>query len=323
MKTLPKLILIILIISPITVNSISKINNNQTTNLKENVSVKRNKEGNIKKIKITITIPKTTNQSIIVISPKLFESITEYKPLKEGDSTNIELVIKNNSKYTYKYLENSLKISTNDLSLTTDSKNYVDTKAIGFDQNKIYDIFSPKRTFNSAIKALYNYPDIKKQNKIKLTNKSLNKKLKNKGYSGITELDKYYIDFYNKKYNLNKTNLNNYSYQIIKELFSGIKTNIKETNKQIIKLSYDYFYNKLLYITFNNEVVTDSTSHKYSIGTYMKNNINDITFKESFNLISPKSKKKNYITVNINDVYTTEVFYDYTYNAHIEFKLYR
>ena len=55
----------------------------------------------------------------------------------------------------------------------------------------------------------------------------------------------------------------------------------------------------------------------------MKNNINDITFKETFNLISPKSKKTNYITVNINDVYTTEVFYDYTYNAHIEFKLYR
>lgn len=286
----------------------------------EKVTPIRNTKGNITGLDITLIIPKEEDKDLITIRPSIFESLTAYKSIIPGENLNINLKIINNSNYDYSYQEDSFILKTKDLSNTFDINNYQETTAIGFDNLKIYDNFSPFRTFNEPILSLYNYQI--KNDYSKLTDYALNSQLQQIGYNGIKDLSKYYLDYYNQKYNLNEPSLDKFTYSTIKEIFIGEISNIKETNKEVIELSYNYFYNKLISLNFNEEI-TDYNSEKYSIGEYMRNISNkDKAIKSIFNLIpSKKSKTLNNILIHINEIYTALPFTKYQYQATFEFNL--
>ena len=121
------------------------------------------------------------------------------------------------------------------------------------------------RTNNKALKVL----------NIDLTDEDIDNKLKTIGYSGIEELDKYYKDYY-------KNN--------IKKIFSGKITSNIETNKNIIELSKDYYFNNILQISLNNK--------KYSIDECTNYYIDDTNFKNNLGLIE-NNKMSNSVKYKI------------------------
>lgn len=327
MKKTKIIITIILLLLTITIPTKAK-NFSQTTIkelssqslfLEEEIIPIYNKN-NLEQININITIPKECNEEEIIISPSILEAIKQYTRINPGDQININLKIINNSKNNYNYINNSFILSTENLKRLGASANLIDTKALGFDNQKIYDISSIYRTINSPILSLYNYKE--KVVEKDLNNNNLDKILKEKGYNGIADLDKYYLDYYNTKYNLKETNLEDLTYSTIKDLFSGKSTSIKEDNPNIIKLSYDYFYNKLLSFTFKEQKTDDYTSEDYSIGTYMRTNLGNIYLNNKFMYLRSNTYSEiENMSIILNKEYTTSAFTDYNYYIHLEFKL--
>lgn len=45
---------------------------------------------------------------------------------------------------------------------------------------------------------------------------------------------------------------------------------VEETNEEILRLSYDYFYNKGLSLGLEDDDITDASSNNYSVGEYMR-----------------------------------------------------
>ena len=172
------------------------------------------------------------------------------------------------------------------------------------------------RTYNEPIKYLYDQDEYIDDY---LSNDSLNYKLKYYGYSGIDELDEFYIDYYNDKYNLKETNLNNFTYSVQKEIFSGKLSTYKETNSKINELAYNYFYNKLLYYRFNSDSIDEFNTHNYSIAKYMNNkNIKDLNNK----IVYQNDKLNiNNMYLGLNKNYYSEIFNDYGLYIIMELKL--
>lgn len=184
---------------------------------------KENYEGDIKaRVNVTITIPEYYNEKSIVISPKVFSSVAkvfneEYLTLdnkiQAGDTIEVNYKIINDSKYTYYYDKNSFKIFT-DGSLNIDNSNTKTFNGLTISKNQYF-----KRTYNTALLALMPNSDISQ-----ITNELVGEALTNKGYNGISDLSKYYLDFYNNKYNVNHTRLDEFSDGVIREIFSYYKT---------------------------------------------------------------------------------------------------
>ncbi len=258
----------------------------------------RDRKGNFKGIVCNITLPKNFKEKTITVKPDIFGGINEFRKIGEGKSI-IRLNINNKSKYKYKYVSNSFSISTKKLD---DKNNYINTGGKGFDELDVFYIFAPYRVVNSALKELKinNY-----------TNQTIDLKLKELGYVGEEELDTYYRDFYNKKFNLNYKDLDDFSASIKKEIFTGEKLDYMEKNKNIIILAYNYFYNYVLTFSMNNKTK--------SIGSYMKgealNKFVDIKKKSQVNI-------KN-MSLNIEKSYMTEAFQNFNYLGEVKFKLNR
>ena len=272
------------------------------TKIKEEVQEEimpiRNREGDFLGIISVITIPKDMKDKTIKISSSIFGGINEFKNMEEG-SNLIQLKIINKSKYKYKYIKNSLKISTVD---NKDNSNY-NTKVKGFDKLYITDDFLPYRVNNTAIKEL----DLDNPNY-----KNIDNRLKEIGYRGICEIDKYYLDFYYKKYNLNIDKLEKFSNSIMKEIFDGESLKEFENNKKIVSLAYYYFYNNILTFTFNNKTKS------------IKNYMDDLNFNKKFINIKKKSEVKiKDMSLNVSDKYMSDAFNSYKYIGKFEFRLNR
>ena len=185
--------------------------------------------------RVTFTIPEDYSEESFVISPEItkyiYENYNEYinKILgRPGDTFLVTITIVNNSKYQYNYedssfviypdsyegaeykkvepTENKTTFNGNDIK-NNDNKNNVDT---------IY------RSCNTAIQAIFPYCKASKNNdefNSYLSDEVLDSALKEMNYKGIEDLDKYYLDFYNKKYNTNNSNLNQFSKGILREIF--------------------------------------------------------------------------------------------------------
>lgn len=296
----------------------------QNENIQEEILPIRNKSGKVIGIDVLITIPEECNEKEITISPSVFSAIKEYKNVMPGDKIKVNIKIINQTIHDYFYVDNSFLLSTEDLTRLGISKNYIDTKEVGFDNQNIYDTLAPYRVWNSAIENLYYYNNDKEHKEEDLSDEKLNLHLQEKGYQGIEELDQYYLDFYNKKYNLQEESLDCFPYTTIKEIFSGPISNYKEKNAKVIALAYNYFYNKLLSLNFMGQDVNDSNSEDYSIGSYMRKRLGNNSFQEAFGNI----KSKNYqelkgISLNINRMYHVNAFKNYNFNGHIEWKLKR
>ena len=391
--------------------------------------------------RVTFTIPEDYSEESFVISPEItkyiYENYNEYinKILgRPGDTFLVTITIVNNSKYQYNYedssfviypdsyegaeykkvepTENKTTFNGNDIK-NNDNKNNVDT---------IY------RSCNTAIQAIFPYCKASKNNdefNSYLSDEVLDRALKEMNYKGIEDLDKYYLDFYNKKYNTNNSNLNQFSKGILREIFgdrdpimnaiynlrnktselknfqsmnnkklnnlfvadtkkyiiddnisimndvenylkslgyesiqdyllkyfnktyncnasnlnelndeassvfysyngSESSTGVLESNAELIKLSYDVFYNNLLSYGFDykNENKNDETSDNFSIGEYMRDeDKGDDAIKEKVGtLLSGDSKSLNNTVLKINGRYTNNAYQNYNFNFHMHLK---
>lgn len=289
----------------------------------EDFEISYDKYDNVDSITASYTIPEDYNKDEINIVPLIFDKLGELGYVMPGDKIKINIKIINNSKFDYKYKDNSFILSTENLEEYEKLGYLKKTDAVGFNGKPIYTVFSPYRTTNTAIYSLFDNPK-QKISASNMTDLVLSDKLKEKGYeNGIKDLNKYYLDFYNKKYNLDKTMLEEFNDDIIREIFSGNMVEIKETNTEIIKLSYDWFYNKLLSYTFEDQVYSDKTSEQYSIGSYMRKETsgNDY-FKQSVDTISSNSNVQiNNMSLNINGPYTVNLFMNYMFSGYMKFTL--
>lgn len=294
-----------------------------STNIEEKVIPTFDQNNDLVQLDIIITIPKNFNKKIITINPSIFDSVKAYKSIFPGDKIKINLKVKNLSNNDYKYVSNSFVISTINPTNLGIKDNFFDTGAIGFDNNIIYDIQSPARCANEAILSLYNCNGNNEIKEIDMQDENIDKNLRKMGYLGIEQLDKYFLDFYNKKYNLSEVVLEDFSDNIIKEIFSGKDFYVVETNKGLIELAYNFYYNKLMSFGFSEDIITDYNNY-YNIGSYMRKTGDNKYIKEAFSVIKSRDYKQiNNMYITLNSTYTSNAFINYNYYIHFQFKLIR
>lgn len=258
----------------------------------------RDNEGNLIGIDCVLVIPSDSDAKVIRMNPSIFGGINEYREVS-GGKIGINLQIVNNSKNDYQYVENSFSIKTKEV---LEKNNFDENLGIGFDGVDIYEVLKPYRSLNSALEALV-IDD--------LSDESIGLKLKEMGYRGIDELDKYYVDFYNKKYSLNVTRLGFFRPQIIKEIFSGGVVGFYETDKEVIELAYNNFYNNIL------KIMTDENNIN-SFGNYIRG---EVTVNRDFSVKAKSTSILNKISVIVDDEYMTDAYRSYQFFGDVEFKL--
>ena len=285
-----------------------------STGIVENIDVHITKRV-IDSVTATYTIKEDYNEDTINIVPGIFKAISESDGYVPGDGikVNIQIINKSNNKYLYK--DKSFILSTMDIS------NYEERleNSKGFDGQVIAGTFGPNRTANTAIRTLYG-KSIKKD---MMLDETLGKKLEETGYKGIEELNKYYLDFYNKKYNLECKNLEDLPANVISEIFNGNNYPIKESNLEIAELGYNYWYNVLFSVLFGDEKYDYKTSNLSAIGSYMRNKeLGNDYFTKDLGIINPSSEN-SLTTMNfyINGPYTTNAYMNYEFGAYMEFQL--
>ena len=223
-------------------------------------------------VNITFVIPEDYEKETIIFSPKVYETIKkelDYNGIQPGDDFTINFKMINKSKYTYVYDETSFEIFPDDdkdqTTLSEDDKKFNGTYVS--ERNHI------QRRFNTALANIID-ENLYDKNKIELTDEVLDNALKNNGYNGISDYTKYLLDFYNKKYGTNHTNLNQFNYGIIREIFG----------------SYDplYTYNEAYYEFTHNEngnqnaLGFDMYSYKYSDRSNAKKQINALIIEKGY-----------------------------------------
>ena len=285
-----------------------------STGIVENIDVHITKRV-IDSVTATYTIKEDYNEDTINIVPGIFKAISESDGYVPGDGikVNIQIINKSNNKYLYK--DKSFILSTMDIS------NYEERleNSKGFDGQVIAGTFGPNRTANTAIRTLYG-KSIKKD---MMLDEALGKKLEEKGYKGIEELNKYYLDFYNKKYNLECTKLEDFPAKVVSEIFNGNDLPIKESNLEIVELGYNYWYNMLFSLLFGDEKYDYKTSDLTSVGSYMRNReLGNNYFAKDLETINPMGEN-NLTTMKffINGPYTTNAYMNYEFSSYLEFQL--
>lgn len=278
-----------------------------------------------KEYTLTYTIPQNYNEDVVTIVPnKYIDNCT-----MPGDDDIFNIVIKNESVNTYSYLNNSFILSTDDYDLYSDNE-------LGTPINNVYSFSGSKlreqlgfyRTKNSALRNLYGVKSASSITSAMLSDSEIDKVIdKNKYPNGVLDLNKYYLDFYNNKYQTNATTLENLPDKAISELFNGNYTkSFKETNNEVIELAYNYLYNKLIAFTFDQENINDDNSENFSVGSYMRKEASYVKANSLFNdKLNNMEPKDNVVVtmphVYINGKYMTNIYQNYNINFYIELKL--
>lgn len=278
-----------------------------------------------KEYTLTYTIPKNYNEDVVTIVPnKYIDNCT-----MPGDDDIFNIVIKNESVNTYSYLNNSFILSTDDYDSYSDNE-------LGDPINNVYSFSGSQlreqlgfyRTKNSALRNLYGVKSTSSITAAMLSDSEIDKVIdKNKYPNGVLDLNKYYLDFYNNKYQTNATTLEDLPDKAISELFNGNYTkSFKETNKEVIELAYNYLYNKLIAFTFDQENINDDNSENFSVGSYMRKEASYVKanslFIDKLNNMEPKANVVVTMPhVYINGKYMTNIYQNYNINFYIELKL--
>lgn len=273
-------------------------------------------------INVKYTIPEDYSSDSILIVPHIFDYLSEYKSVMPGDEIKINIKIENLSEYEYEYDDQSFILSTEDMSFYESLYGLTKSgNAIGFNGIPIYTMYQPFRTGNTALKSLLG----ENFSKSKLSNEELDTVLKDEGYSGIDELNKYYLDYYNNKYQLSASKLEDFPDKVVKELFEGNRYDIREDNDEIVELSYNWFYNKLFSVTFVGDNYSDDESEIYSIGSYMRDKSKgNVHFNNAFGKLEKnKEYDINDIKLHINGPYTVNTYQLYPFSAYIEFSFHK
>lgn len=196
-------------------------------------------------VDVTIIIPSNYNKDTIVIAPEVLQELArqnqeqlllengEYlqlnNSLEPGDNIKVNLTIINNSRYTYTYDKKSFDIFP--VENTTFTRGDTNTTFNGLNIGEGYITY---RLANPALKAL----GLERNNKV--TDEKIDTALKkekdkngNQKYpNGINDLAKYYLDYYNAKYNTNHTRLDEFSYGVIREIL-GYNDTIERVSRNI------------------------------------------------------------------------------------------
>ena len=255
-----------------------------------------------KEYTLTYTIPQNYNEDVVTIVPnKYIDNCT-----MPGDDDIFNIVIKNESVNTYSYLNNSFILSTDDYDSYSDNE-------LGTPINNVYSFSGSKlreqlgfyRTKNSALRNLYGVKSTSSITAAMLSDSEIDKVIdKNKYPNGVLDLNKYYLDFYNNKYQTNATTLENLPDKAISELFNGNYTkSFKETNNEVIELAYNYLYNKLIAFTFDQENINDDNSENFSVGSYMRKEASYVKANSLFNDKLNNMEPKANVVVTMPHVY--------------------
>ncbi len=177
-----------------------------------------------------------------------------------GEIRNFSLKIINLSNHNYTYQNNSLYLKP-----VEDDKKYHNL----IRHNKFKIPIPMYRLYNSEpLKALYDGYNLSDD---ELKDENVAAKLKELGYTnGIQDLDKYYIDYFNKNYNTNFVSLEDLTTTYINKIWTNKSKNSKtrETNTNLIKFYQNNFYNFLLTMRYNSK--SDLDNNIYSIGAYSR-----------------------------------------------------
>lgn len=231
---------------------------------------------------LTYTIPEDYEEETLIINPDIFEVIawgqkesnTPY--LMPRDTVKVNLSIINKSKYNYNYDENSFVIypyTSDELEKDMGFDKITDEK-VTFNDEEVNEVHKFYRMYNAALREL-----TKNGRKyLPANNETLDELLKAKGYKGIEELDKYYLDFYNNKYETNHANLRDFTQKQISEILNGNNNPIedgddyvKEDNPVIVALHFDFLFNYAMGVSLDDEEINDNNQHEYAPGEYMRN----------------------------------------------------
>ena len=201
--------------------------------------------------------------------------INGWPGLQPGDGIVLEVNITNNSEIPYSYQEGSVIFGTSPF----DTNDEIYQSVTAFDGYQVYltsqnNVF---RSYNHALEALdigvdssfASQSDIDRA----LTDENIGNALIEAGYSGIEDLDNYYLDYYNQTYNMNITDLQDASDDYLNDLFSCYRpgggshaqVGITESNPEIAALGYYYLYNNLI-------TVENISGSSYSIADFMERN---------------------------------------------------
>ena len=206
----------------------------------------------------TIIIPANFKDKELKLKSRIF--VNDKYIFMPGEIRNFSLKIINLSNNDYTYQNNSLYLKP-----VEDDKKY--HNLISYNKFKIPILMY--RLYNSEpLKALYDGYNLSDD---ELKDENIAAKLKELGYTnGIQDLDKYYIDYFNKNYNTNFVSLDDLTTTYINKIWTNKSKNSKtrETNTNLIKFYQNNFYNFLLTMRYNSK--SDLDNNIYSIGAYSR-----------------------------------------------------
>ncbi len=206
----------------------------------------------------TIIIPANFKDKELKLKSRIF--VNDKYIFMPGEIRNFSLKIINLSNNDYTYQNNSLYLKP-----VEDDKEY--HNLISYNKFKIS--IPMYRLYNSEpLKSLYDGYNLSDD---ELKDENIAAKLNELGYAnGIQDLDKYYIDYFNKNYNTNFVSLEDLTTTYINKIWTNKSKNskIRETNINLIKFYQNNFYNFLLTMRYNYK--SDLDNNIYSIGGYSR-----------------------------------------------------
>lgn len=276
---------------------------------KEESSIERNITCEKKDCVETITIPADFKDKELTIKPSIFAN--ENYVSMPGDTRNFSLKIINLSNNDYTYQDNSLYLKP-----VEDGKNYLGL--VSYNNAKIPTFATMYRLYNSEpLRALYDGRNLTDD---ELKDESIEAKLRKLGYSGISELDKYYVEYFNKNYNTNFTSLEVLTTPYINKIWTNISkaSKTRETNNNLIEFHQNYFYNVLLTMKYNDKKNLDDNN--YSVGAYSRKEGCYQDLNKNFNEITiPKTSETSLgaFSFHLNGPLTRNSYMGFTYGVEV------
>ena len=283
------------------------------------------------------TIPENYDEKTIKIDligdlMKYYEAGT-YVP---GDGENFYVNIINLSKNEYVYSNGSMKITDGnyveekdaDMAYTYDNTEaeYIKGAYTSLSNRPIAVKSTVWRTSNSALKELLGITSNSSKN---YTNELITNALIEAGYeNGLDDIDDYYIDYMNKKYDKNKEKLDEFSVkEICESIFNGYIVGVREANKNIASLGYNILYNNLLMLTLDDDTVNndDCVAGRFSLGSWMRNenNVDSYMNEKTGTLEAGMKEARNILNahLHISGPYMTNPYQNTSWGMEFTFSL--
>ncbi len=287
---------------------------------------------------LVYTIDESYEKETLIINPDIFEVIAWGQNIKEGEKTpdimpgdtiKVNVSIVNNSKYKYNYDKNSFVIypyTSEELEKEMGFKKLTD-EDLTFNGDSVNEVHKFYRLYNTALKELTR---VSKNKYEELDDATLDKLLREKGYNGVEELDKYYLDFYNDYFGYGKdgkekvTKLGEFT---VKEIYQILEGNhmpsyvngeyIKESNPVIISLHFDNLFNFAMGVSLDDEKIDNTNQDKYAPGEYMRNESKgDEKIQEKLGKLDTKSENNIDMNIHLSGPYMGNAYADYRITGH-------